>query len=76
MPAPQTYKQLVIDDIRARIASGEYPPGAKLPSTKDLEAQYHPWHRNTIRAAIEYLKATGELTGHQGRGVFVANLEP
>ncbi|WP_423202970.1 GntR family transcriptional regulator [Micromonospora kangleipakensis] len=55
-----------------RIASGEWPPGHKLPSTKALAELYEVGSQSTVRQAITILIETGELYGHQGLGVFVA----
>ncbi|WP_422745603.1 GntR family transcriptional regulator [Micromonospora sp. WMMD754] len=58
---------------RRRIASGEWPPGHKLPSTKALAEMYEVGSQSTVRQAITILIETGELYGHQGLGVFVAD---
>ena len=74
MPAEQfrpLYRQ-IIDDIRRRIASGEWPPGTKTPSTRELQRMYDVPSPTTVRQAILILQETGELRGHQGRGVYVA----
>lgn len=64
-----------IADIRARIASGEWPPGHKLPSTKALAEMHAVNSPTTVRQAITILIETGELYGHQGLGVFVTEQE-
>jgi GntR family transcriptional regulator len=73
MPARQfePHYRRIIADIRRRIASGEWPPGHKLPSTKELAAMYEVNSQSTVRQAIMILTETGELRGHQGLGVFV-----
>lgn len=64
-------------DLRARIASGEFPPGAKLPSTAKLVAQYRELMDSptlstwVIRQAITLMISHGELRGQQGLGVYV-----
>ncbi|SIR93717.1 GntR family transcriptional regulator [Micromonospora avicenniae] len=74
MPARQfePHYRRIIADIRGRIASGEWPPGHKLPSTKALAEMYEVGSATTVRQAITILIETGELYGHQGLGVFVA----
>ncbi|MER6593371.1 GntR family transcriptional regulator [Micromonospora purpureochromogenes] len=75
MPAPRKFEphyRRIIADIRERIASGEWPPGHKLPSTKALAEMYQVGSQSTVRQAITILIETGELHGHQGLGVFVA----
>ncbi len=64
--------QRVMDDIRARIASGEYPPGSKLPSAREMRDQYDV-SQMTIRIAIERLRAAGVVTTAPGAGVFVTD---
>lgn len=71
------YYQRVISDIRTRVASGEWPPGTKLPSTRELVRMYQDQLRSpslsisTVRRAVGLLTAFGELRGDQGLGVFV-----
>lgn len=73
------YYRRVMDDIRARVARGEWPPGERLPSTAELVEYYQralaspTLSRNPVRRAIETLIETGELRGQQGLGVFVAD---
>lgn len=54
-----------------RIAGGEFPGGACLPSEMALAAQ-HGVSQGTVRKAIDALVGEGVLTRHQGRGTFVA----
>lgn len=64
-------------DLRARIASGEFPPGAKLPSTANLVAYYREAMASptlstfVVRQAITLMIEAGELRGQQGLGVYV-----
>jgi DNA-binding GntR family transcriptional regulator len=60
----------VVDSLRARIASGEFPPGAKLPSSRDLMGQYDV-SRIVATAAMSVLKQSGEVYSHPGKGIFV-----
>src|SRR3984885_7661550 len=61
----------VAEDIRAAIASGEYPASAKLPSESEL-AQRYGVSRGTIRQAFAALRADGVIASRRGarRGVF------
>lgn len=74
----EPYYRRVIADIRARVASGEWPVGHKLPTNAALLEMYRtqleaPNLANaTVQQAITILKESGELRGHQGVGVFVA----
>lgn len=66
----------ILADIRSKIATGQWPAGHKLPSTQELLEHYRTVldvrSASTIRQAITLMIETGELRGHQGRGVFVA----
>lgn len=57
-------------DITARIATGEYPPGSRLPSYAELAALYSVSVATAQRVYIQ-LKAAGTVEGHPGRGHFV-----
>jgi GntR family transcriptional regulator len=59
--------------VRARIISGEYPVGGAIPSTTELVAETGK-SRPVVRQAIAQLQAEGILEGHQGKGVFVAEM--
>jgi GntR family transcriptional regulator len=63
------YRQ-VATAIRAKIDSGEYAPGAPIPSERVLVDQYGV-SRPTIRDAIALLRQEGALIAEHGRGVFV-----
>lgn len=73
------YYRQIVADVRARIASGEWPPGHKLPSTSELIEVYKvslgtaTLAPSTLRHAIGLLIELGELRGQQGLGVFVAD---
>ena len=56
--------------MRERIASGEWPPGTRLPSEPDLASQYEV-NRDTVRHAIRELVAEGTLRVVRGKGTFV-----
>jgi DNA-binding GntR family transcriptional regulator len=62
------YRRLM-ESIRSRIATGEYPTGSQIPSTAQWEAD--GWSRDTVRTAITRLQADGILVGQPGKGVFV-----
>lgn len=80
MPAMPAY-QRVIEDIKAKIASGEWPPDHKLDPPPALAASYSTaWGQEvsagTVRRATDTLQALGVLYGRQGVGVFVADHPP
>lgn len=58
------------DLLLARIRSGEWPLGAKLPGETTLAPQLGVG-RSTVREAIRELAAKGVLETRQGAGVFV-----
>ena len=60
----------VASELRSAIASGDLPPGAKLPSERALAAKYGV-ARNTAREAIRLLTDEGLVIAHHGKGVFV-----
>lgn len=62
--------QQVMDDVLAKIESGEYESGSKIPSEGELSEQYSV-SRITVRRAIEELSRDGYLTKKQGKGTFV-----
>lgn len=82
MPAREfePHYRRIIADIRRRIAEGEWPPGHRLPSTRELRDLYSDplgvRSLSTVRQAVTILLEAGELRGHQGLGVFVAEAHP
>lgn len=56
--------------IRAKIESGEYPPGTCIPSESAL-AETYGIHRLSVRSAISALVYEGLLKSVRGKGVFV-----
>lgn len=60
--------------LRDRISSGEIEPGRRLPSLMELEQEF-PLARNTIRKALDVLKAEGLVVASPGRGLFVVEQE-
>jgi DNA-binding transcriptional MocR family regulator len=68
------FRQLA-DLLRRQIESGEFGPGASLPSELRL-AQEHSLSRTTVRHAIGQLRAEGLVTVERPRGTFVRVPEP
>ncbi|HBL60179.1 MAG TPA: GntR family transcriptional regulator [Cyanobacteria bacterium UBA8803] len=62
-------KQL-FDQIQFAIASRQYPPGEKLPSTRQL-AMETGLHRNTISKVYRQLEDTGLVESLAGSGIYV-----
>ena len=64
-------KQL-FDQIQFAIASGQYPPDRRLPSTRQL-AMITGLHRNTISKVYQNLEETGLVESVAGSGIYVKN---
>jgi len=60
----------IAEAIRSQIESGELPPGAQLPSERDLASTYGT-ARNTAREAVRILSDAGLVITDQGKGSFV-----
>jgi len=69
MTIPLDYRGIA-DDIAARIAAGEYPPGSKIPSYSQLATLYSV-SISTAQRAVIVLRERGLVQGAQGRGVYV-----
>ena len=65
----------VAADISARIASGDFPVGRRLPSERDL-AHIHSVSRPTVREAIIALELDGLVEVRTGSGVHVVARHP
>src|SRR3954469_25346958 len=62
----------IVDQVRARCASGTLKPGDRLPSVRELARQIAV-NQNTILRAYERLTAEGVLELRHGEGTFVAD---
>ncbi|MFF3975065.1 GntR family transcriptional regulator [Streptomyces rubiginosohelvolus] len=60
----------IADDLRRRIAAGEFTPGTRLPSTKQLADAYSV-DPKTIYRSVALLKESGQVVSRQGAGVYV-----
>ncbi|WP_433382666.1 GntR family transcriptional regulator [Streptosporangium sp. CA-115845] len=60
----------IADDLRAKIESGEFQPGDRLPGLPDLANTYGV-SLVTVRHAISKLKQEGLVVSQQGKGNFV-----
>ncbi len=58
--------------LEARIRSGELPPGARLPTQKEI-AKEERVSRTVVREAVARLEAQGMAVARQGSGVFVSD---
>lgn len=64
------YKQIV-DFIKERVACGDWPAGTKLPSQRELAADFNV-NRSTLVTAMEILKSYGIIEGDFGGGTRIA----
>lgn len=62
--------EAVMRRIETALLDGSWQAGARLPSERELAAQYGV-SRNTVREAIQRLAARGLLQSRHGTGVFV-----
>jgi GntR family transcriptional regulator len=61
----------IADDLRDRVAGGEFAAGRLLPSESELSGAYDA-SRVTVRKALEALRDEGLVDARQGFGWFVA----
>lgn len=65
----------VEESLRQAILSGDYAPGARLPSEIEL-TEAHGVSRTVIREAITALRCDGLVDVRQGAGIFVLPAQP
>jgi GntR family transcriptional regulator len=65
------YRQ-ILDQVRRMVASGQLPPGAELPSVRELAVR-HAVNPMTISKAYSLLEAEGLLERNRGRPMTVAS---
>jgi DNA-binding transcriptional regulator YhcF (GntR family) len=58
------------DDLRKRITAGEFRPGEKLPSIRELAEEYGVAPQ-TMQNALRELRNAKVVASQQGRGLFV-----
>jgi GntR family transcriptional repressor for pyruvate dehydrogenase complex len=63
----------IAEQIRSAILAGEYAPGDKLPSERDL-AEMFCVSRPSVREALNMLSSAGLIASHQGGGTVVLSL--
>jgi DNA-binding GntR family transcriptional regulator len=64
-------RQIIVAEIKARIDSGEWEPGYRLPSIAQL-AKHYECSAEPVRWALDRLVGLGYLDSRQGVGFFVA----
>lgn len=70
MTQPDSPSRQLADALRADIKAGIYPPGAKLPSYRQLRDSHHV-ALNTAQAAIRHLAAEGLVMIRPTLGAYV-----
>lgn len=66
-----TRYHMIADVLRDRILTGVYPPGSLLPSESDLSFDFG-YSRDTVRDALDVLRAEGLVVKERGRRAMVA----
>jgi DNA-binding GntR family transcriptional regulator len=70
--APKPRYRQIADDLRRRLAEGEFPVATKLPPISRLQDEYDcPNNLNMIRHAQSVLIDEGLIEPRQGQGTFV-----
>lgn len=64
--------QIIIDDIKSKILTGDYRIGERIPTESSLQEMYQV-SRHTVRKAILELSSEGFLRSEKGSGTFVTN---
>jgi DNA-binding GntR family transcriptional regulator len=67
---PRPWRHIAAD-LRAKIESGRWQPGDRLPTLADLQVEYGV-AKGTIQNAIAQLRADGMVTSRRGGGIYVA----
>jgi GntR family transcriptional regulator len=67
---PRPIFRQIVDGVRLGVASGEMPPGTRLPSVRALAMQLTV-NTNTVAKAYLELMADGLIESQKGVGVFV-----
>jgi GntR family transcriptional regulator len=65
----------ILQALRSRIAAGEWPLGAQIPTDEELVEEFGV-SRHTVRAALDVLVADGVIKRWRRRGSFVAARPP
>lgn len=61
----------ITDDLRRKIAAGEYQPGDRLPRLQELMELYETRSRSGLDRALRELETEGLLTVVHGGGIYV-----
>ena len=72
---PEAIFQQIVDQLTRLIASGELPPGAPLPSIRELAVQLRV-NPNTVARSYRILEDSGVIQMKRGIGAFVSEPVP
>lgn len=72
--APHTLSQEIAARLSRRIVDGNYPAGTRLPTERELAAEFGVT-RHVVREALKRLEAVGLIRIRQGSGIHVENLQ-
>ncbi len=64
--------QQIADTLSHRILEGKLPPGERVPSVRDLAAEFEV-NRNTLLRTYSILEDAGIIVNKRGIGFFVAD---
>lgn len=65
----------VASELRQRILSGEFPPGSRIPSRKEIACEYGVGNTTALEA-MKVLLAEGLVEGRRGSGTYVREHTP
>jgi DNA-binding FadR family transcriptional regulator len=68
----QNIVNIVYEQLKENISSGNWPPGSKIPSESQLQKMFNV-SRVSIRSAIQRLRDLGIVVTYQGKGTFVSD---
>lgn len=74
-PSGSALARLTLAKLKARIASGEWPIGSRMPTEPELTEQLKVG-RSTVREAVRSLATLGMVETLTARGTFVRSLTP
>ncbi len=74
LAAPPISREKVRTFILSGLADGSLPPGARLPTERDLAARFGT-SRSAVRRALMVLEVEGRIARHVGRGTFAGPAE-
>ncbi|MFJ7969570.1 GntR family transcriptional regulator [Streptomyces sp. NPDC096324] len=66
-------KAQILDELRQRLATGQYEVGTKFPSLRELTSEFDVAEM-TVQGAVQELQRAGFLESVAGKGTFVTAL--